>query len=221
MNRGLVAVVVAGIVAAAAVIVLMRDDGAESPSAVSEDSSTSTEVESISTTSSQGSTTVGTGSTGCDVVDVRVTANGPIDGVGIRSNPEFEVTATFLESGGDAILHVNTGYQDEANDQWVTFTWIEGGNLPTAEEAAVPNGIYDAASGALTGTETLHHYVDFEPAAGSPIAAPFTATYEPANLVVTGSVVLSDGSHTFTLAAQQIDILEGPGCPVVTDNPAP
>ena len=219
MNRGLVAVVVAGIIAAAAVVVLLRDD-AESASAVSEDSSTSTEVESVSTTtSSQGSTTVGTASSDCDVVDVRVTANGPIDGVGIRSNPEFEVTATFLESGGDAILHVNTGYQDEANDQWVTFTWIEGGNLPTAEEAAVPNGIYDPASGALSGTETLHHYVDFEPVAGSPIAAPFTATYEPANLVVTGSVVLSDGSHTFTLAAKQIDILEGPGCPVVTDTP--
>lgn len=41
------------------------------------------------------------------------------------------------------------------------------------------------------------------------------------NLVVTGSVDLSDGPHSFTLAVQRIDILEGPGCPTVTDAPAP
>jgi hypothetical protein len=208
------------VIAVAVLVVVMQDNSDDASAVMVAGSSTSTAVGSDSTATSQNRTTSTSGSD-CTVVDVRVTANGPLDGVGARFNPEFEVTATFLESGGDAIVHVNTGYQDDANDQWVTYTWLEGGNLPTPEEAAIPNGLYDPATGALTGTETLHHLIDFEAVPGSPIAAPFTATYQPADLVVTGSVALSDGSHTFSLAAQRFDISEGPGCPVVTDVPAP
>jgi hypothetical protein len=218
LNRGLAAVIGAVLIAGAVLVLVLQDTGDNAPVTIAAPP-TSTAVGSDSTTTSQA--TPATGGSDCTVVDVRVTANGPLDGVGVRFNPEFEVTASFLESGGDAIVHVNTGYQDEANDQWVTYTWLEGGNLPTPEEAAIPNGRYDAASGALTGTETLHHLIDFEAVAGSPISAPFNATYQPANLVVTGSVALSDGSHTFTLAAQRFDILEGAGCPDVSDVPAP
>jgi hypothetical protein len=201
-----------GVIGAILAIVLLGG-GEESPVATP----TSTIAQARPTTShvSQTPSSLGTtGSTGrCDVVDVRVTANGPLDGIGIRFNPEFEVTASFLESGGDAVLHVNTGYTDETTGQWVTYSWIDGVSLPTPEEAAVPNGNYDPASSTLSGADSLHYLLDFDEVASSPITAPYTAVYDPNVPDVTGSVDLAAGTHTFTLTAQKTDVLEGSGCP--------
>lgn len=213
------AIVGAVVVIGPALAIALAGDGAE-PTAPSAASTSSTTASAVTTQTTVAPSTTST--SGCVVTDVRVAANGPLDDVGLRFNPEFEVTASFLESGGDAILHVNTGYQDEATDQWVIYTWIEAGNLPTPEEAAIPNGVFDSAANALTGTDTLHYLLDYEEVAGSPIAAPFTATYDSTASAITGSVTLSDGPHTFTLTAQRTDVLEGPDCTTPTqDSPTP
>lgn len=222
LNRALAGILLGTLVIVGLVLALTSLRGGDQASLAAPLATSTSALASSTTATPQGTAPGVTGISdpgACLVVDIRVTANGPLDGIGLRFNPEFEVTASFLESGGDAILHVNTGYQDEATDQWVTYSWLDGASIPTPEEAAIPNGTYDPASQGLTGTETLHYLLNYEDVPGGPIAAPFTATYDPTVLSVVGSIGLSDGQHSFTLAAQRNDLLDGPGCVVGPEAP--